>query len=101
MPLACGKPDWGHPKPPGTEINARGFFFKVDMDDQTVAALLAAGRLLQSKQWFFGKREIKRMEGETYPAAVMRTIETLDAEERNKLRELTQWVRDYERTVTE
>jgi hypothetical protein len=71
------------------------------MEDQTVAALLAAGRLLQSKQWFFGKREIKREAGETYPAAVMRTIETLDKNERAKLRELVAWVRDYERTVTE
>jgi hypothetical protein len=71
------------------------------MDDQTVAALLAAGRLLQSRQWFWGKREIKRMEGETYPMSVMRTIETLPAEERAKLRELVAWVRDYERTVTE
>jgi hypothetical protein len=71
------------------------------MDDQTVAALLAAGRLLQSRQWFWGKREIKRMEGETYPMSVMRVIETLPADERAKLRELVAWIRNYELTVTE
>lgn len=68
------------------------------MDDETVAALLAAGRLLQSKQWFWGKRQIKRERGETYPQAVLRVIQTLDPDERAKLRELVSWVRDYERT---
>lgn len=67
------------------------------MDDEKAAALLAAGRLLQSKDWFWGRREIKRMPGEKYPAAVLRVIQTLDAEERAKLRELTEWVRDYEK----
>jgi hypothetical protein len=67
------------------------------MDDEKAAALIAAGRLLQSKQWFWGKREIKRAPGETYPEAVLRVIETLDEEERSKLRELVSWVRDYER----
>jgi hypothetical protein len=67
------------------------------MDDETVAALLAAGRLLQSKDWFWGKREIKRAQGETYPSAVLRVIQTLDENERAKLRELVAWVRDYER----
>jgi hypothetical protein len=67
------------------------------MDDETVAALLAAGRLLQSKQWFSGKKTIKREEGETYPMAVLRVIQTLPPPERAKLRELTQWVREYER----
>jgi hypothetical protein len=68
------------------------------MDDETVAALLAAGRLLQSRQWFWGRREIKHERGEKYPEAVLRVIKTLDAEERNKLRELVAWIRDYERT---
>lgn len=71
--------------------------FEVMMDDEKAAALLAAGRLLQSKDWFWGRREIKRMPGEKYPAAVLRVIQTLDAEERAKLRELTEWVRDYEK----
>jgi hypothetical protein len=67
------------------------------MDDETVAALLAAGRLLQSRQWFWGKREIKRAPGESYPAAVLRVIQTLDENERAKLRELVAWVREYEK----
>jgi hypothetical protein len=67
------------------------------MDDETVAALVAAGRLLQSKDWFWGKREIKRPPGETYPMAVLRVIQTLPPPERAKLRELVLWIRDYER----
>jgi hypothetical protein len=70
---------------------------EIIMDDEKAAALVAAGRLLQSKDWFWGKREIKRAPGETYPAAVLRVIQTLPADERAKLRELTEWVRDYER----
>jgi hypothetical protein len=67
------------------------------MDDEKAAALLAAGRLLQNKDWFWGRREIQRREGETYPQAVLRVIRTLPDDERAKLRELTEWVRDYER----
>jgi hypothetical protein len=67
------------------------------MDDEKAAALVAAGRLLQSKDWFWGRREIQRRERETYPQAVLRVIQTLDENERAKLRELTEWVRDYER----
>jgi hypothetical protein len=70
---------------------------EIIMDDEKAAALLAAGRLLQSKDWFWGKREIKRQAGETYPAAVLRVIKTLPDDERAKLRELVAWVRDYER----
>jgi hypothetical protein len=66
-------------------------------DAEKIASLLAAGRLLQSRQWPGGKREIKREAGETYPAAVLRVIKTLDPDERAKLRELVAWVRDYER----
>jgi hypothetical protein len=67
------------------------------MDDEKAAALVAAGRLLQSKDWFWGKHEIKREHGESYPQAVLRVIKTLDENERAKLRELTQWVREYEK----
>jgi hypothetical protein len=67
------------------------------MRDEEAAALVAAGRLLQSKDWFWGRREIKRREGETYPQAVLRVIKTLPDDERNKLRELTEWVREYEK----
>jgi SOS-response transcriptional repressor LexA len=67
------------------------------MRDEEAAALVAAGRLLQSKQWPGGKREIKRAPGETYPSAVLRVIQTLDESERAKLRELTEWVRAYEK----
>jgi hypothetical protein len=67
------------------------------MRDEEAAALVAAGRLLQSKDWFWGRREIKREAGETYPAAVLRVIQTLDESERAKLRELTEWVRQYEK----
>jgi hypothetical protein len=80
--------------------NARtlgGVYEEIVMDDETVAALLAAGRLLQSRQWFWGKREIKRQAGETYPQAVLRVIKTLPDDERAKLRELTEWVRAYEK----
>jgi hypothetical protein len=66
-------------------------------NDEKVAALIAAGRLLQSKQWPGGRREIEREAGETYPAAVLRVIRSLDESEREKLRELVAWVRDYER----
>jgi len=69
----------------------------VIMSEEKIAALIAAGRLLQSKQWPGGKREIKREHGESYPQAVLRVIRTLDESEREKLRELTEWVRDYER----
>ena len=67
------------------------------MDDETVAALLAAGRLLQSKQWFSGRKTIEREPGESYPQAVLQVIQTLPTDERNKLRELVSWVRDYGR----
>jgi hypothetical protein len=66
------------------------------MRDEEAAALVAAGRLLQSKTWPGGQKKIVCQPGEKYPEAVRRVIETLSDDEKNKLRELTQWVRSYE-----
>jgi threonine synthase len=67
------------------------------MEDEKAAALVAAGRFLQSKQWPYGRRKIEREAGETYPEAVARVIETLSDDEKEKLREMVQWIRSYER----
>lgn len=61
-----------------------------------VQALLAAGRLLQSKDWPGGKVRITRLAGESYPDAVARVIGELTPADRDKLRELVRWVMDYE-----
>ena len=61
-----------------------------------IMSLLAAGRLLQSKTWPGGRVGIAKMSGESYPAAVARAIAALSAAEREGLRELVSWVRDYE-----
>lgn len=74
-------PVGGKPKPP-----------------RQVQALLAAGRLLQSRDWPGGKVPIKRLAGESYPDAVARTITGLEPAGRDKLRDLTRWVMDYEDT---
>jgi hypothetical protein len=66
------------------------------MKDETAAALVAAGRLLQSKTWPNGRKTIQCQPGEKYPQAVRRVIEGLPDDEKNTLRELTQWVRSYE-----
>lgn len=65
--------------------------------DQQTAALLAAGRLLQSRGWPVGKKTIERQPGESYPEAVSRVIAGLPTGERDRLRELVGWVRSYER----
>lgn len=62
-----------------------------------IAALVAAGRLLQSRSWPGGKKKIECEPGETYPQAVARAIATIDAGDRDHLRELVGWVRSYER----
>lgn len=61
-----------------------------------VQALLAAGRLLQSKSWSGGKVKIERYGGESYPDAVARTINRLEPDDRDKLRGLVRWVMNYE-----
>lgn len=65
--------------------------------DSQAAALIAAGRLLQSRSWPGGRVKIDKRAGETYPQAVARNIAGLEAAERNRLRNLVSWVREYER----
>lgn len=67
------------------------------MTDQQAAALIAAGRILQSRQWLAGPIKIAPEPREAYPLAVARAIAALDAGERDRLRELVVWVMDYER----
>lgn len=67
------------------------------MNEAQARALIAAGRPLQSKAWPSGRVEIERREGETYPQAVSRFIATLENGDRDRLRELTAWVLEYER----
>jgi hypothetical protein len=59
-------------------------------------ALVAAGRILQSKVWQGGRVKIEKREGETYPQAVARAVERINPDDRAKLRELVAWVLDYE-----
>lgn len=67
------------------------------MNDQQAAALIAAGRILQSRQWPGSPINIALTPGETYPLAVARVIATLAASDRDHLRGLVAWVLDYER----
>jgi hypothetical protein len=69
------------------------------VNESRVRALLAAGRLLQSKAWPGGRVEIDKREGESYPQAVSRTIVALDDTDRQRLRELVAWVLEYERSA--
>lgn len=66
------------------------------MNESQVRALIAAGRLLQSKTWPRGRVEIDKWEGESYPQAVSRAIAALDDVDRQRLRELVAWVLEYE-----
>lgn len=68
------------------------------MNDRQAAALLAAGRLLQSRTWPGGSRKINPAPGETYPQAVARVIAELIDGDRDYLRELVTWVLSYDRT---
>lgn len=68
------------------------------MNDTQARALIAAGRLLQSKTWPGGSCKIDPAPGETYPQAVARVIATLDITGRDHLRELVAWVLDYDRS---
>lgn len=67
------------------------------LSDHQAAALIAAGRILQSRQWPAGPIKIAPAPGETYPQAVARVIAGLADGERDRLRELVAWVMDYER----
>ena len=65
------------------------------MNDRQHAALLAAGRLLQSRGWPGGTVKIVTRKGENYPEAVARVIaETQSPDSRDRLRELAKWVRE-------
>lgn len=65
---------------------------------EQVSYLIAAGRLIQNKKWPWGKRKINKLDGEAYPTAVFRVIVfEMGGDEREHLRELVSWVRDYER----
>lgn len=66
------------------------------MNEVQARALIAAGRLLQSKAWPGGRVKIERREGEIYPQAVSRAISTFDESDRGRLRELVMWVLEYE-----
>lgn len=68
------------------------------MNDRQATALLAAGRLLQSRTWPGGSRKIDPAPSETYPQAVARVIATLNITDRGHLRDLVAWVLDYDRT---
>lgn len=67
------------------------------MNEAQASSLIAAGRLLQSKAWPGGRVKLEKQEGETYPQAVARFIATLDDGNRDRLRNLTAWVMEYER----
>lgn len=67
------------------------------MTNNQAAALIAAGRLLQSKTWPGGRIRIEPMAGEAYPQAVARVVATLDGGDREQLRGLVSWVLDYDR----
>ena len=65
--------------------------------DEQAAALVVAGRFLQSQDWPSGRKKIEPRGGENYPEAVLRAICALPKEEQEVLRELTSWVREYEK----
>lgn len=70
------------------------------MNEAQARALVAAGRLLQSKAWPGSRVKIEKREGETYPQAVSRVISTFDDSDRGHLRELVTWVLEYEQFDT-
>lgn len=65
------------------------------MTDAQAAALVAAGRILQSRHWS-PPIKIEKTAGESYPEAVLRTIGGLTKNDRARLRELVVFVREYE-----
>lgn len=71
------------------------------MNAAQARALVATGRILQSKSWQGGRVKIEKREGETYPQAVARVVDRIDPDARARLRELVAWVLDYERGEAE
>lgn len=67
------------------------------MTDQQAAALIAAGRILQSRHWPGSPIKIAPAPDEAYPDAVARVVASLDPGERDRLRSLVVWILDYER----
>jgi hypothetical protein len=67
------------------------------MTPEQEKALIAAGRLLQAEDWPSGPMKIEVRKGETYAAAVKRTIDKLSLADRAWLRGLVAWIREYER----
>lgn len=67
------------------------------MTPSHAAALVVAGRLLQSRAWPGGRIKIETGLGESYPQAVARVIAAFDDDGREQLRELVAWVLEYER----
>lgn len=67
------------------------------MNESQVRALIAAGRLLQSKAWPGGRVRIEKREGESYPQGIARVIAALKEADRHWLRELVAWILEYER----
>lgn len=65
--------------------------------DEQASALIAAGRILQSKEWHYGQIKIKKMNGERYPESVKKAIDSLTENQKEHLRDLISWVRDYEK----
>lgn len=70
---------------------------KTTPEEEQIAALNAAGRLLESPQWPGGAIEIKPLAGETYEQAVTRVVATLAPAVTARLRSATSWIREYER----
>lgn len=67
------------------------------MTPSHAAALVVAGRLLQSRAWPGGRIKIEVGPGESYPQAAARAVAALDDDGREQLRKLVAWVMDYER----
>ncbi len=73
-----------------------------DFSDRAAARLKIAGRLLQADPKALGGQGLKIVTapGESYPQAVLRTIQALPADEQTRLQSHVDWVEDYDRQST-